>query len=75
VGPGTVGAIVAVGSVVGMDVSSGLGVLQDDNRNTKLNPKNVKIKQEDLLIIFIITHPIMPYIQWLIFLHYPPKNK
>ena len=36
VGPGTVGAMVAVGSIVGIEVGSGWGVLQADNNNTRL---------------------------------------
>ena len=49
-GPGTVGAMVAVGSVVGMDVGSGLGVLQDDNTNTRLKMVNRKINATGLFI-------------------------
>ena len=64
-GPGTVGAIVADGSAVGIEVGSGLGVLQADNNNTRLNPTMVRIDLEYILIIFFITHLIMPYIQWL----------
>lgn len=36
-GPGTVGAIVAVDSLVGIRVGSILGILQADNNNTRLN--------------------------------------
>jgi hypothetical protein len=36
VGPGTVGAMVAVGSIVGIEVGSGWEVLQADNNNTRL---------------------------------------
>jgi hypothetical protein len=71
VGPGTVGAMVAVDSLVGMEVGSILGVLQADNTNTMLNPKMVRIDLEDILIIFFITHLIMPYIRWVELLIYP----
>ncbi len=46
--------------LVGIEVGSGWGVLQADNNNTRLNPTMVRIDLEDILIIFFITHLIMP---------------
>jgi hypothetical protein len=38
--------------------------LQAENTNTTQNPKMVRIDLENILIIFFITHLIMPYIRW-----------